>query len=163
MIETRIITDITDIQAARGIRYDVFVLEQDVPLIMEVDARDELPTTIHALMTVDGEPVGTGRLLVNDDEPGRVHVGRLAIRKEHRGKKLGAELMKALEAEAVARLTPDPEVGLISELSAQEYAVPFYEKLGYQVMGRERYLDAGIWHHDMHRVLVAPDQSMSDR
>lgn len=34
-------------------------------------------------------------------------------------------------------------------LSAQESAIGFYRRLGYEVVSGERYLDAGIWHQDM--------------
>lgn len=158
MIDIRVVSDLADIQAARGIRYEVFVIEQQVPLVLEVDARDALPDTIQVLMTIEGKPAGTGRLLPDHDHPGVVHVGRLAVLERYRGQQLGARLLAELEAEAIRQLTPDPSASLISELSAQEYALDFYRKAGYETLGRERYLDAGIWHHDMRKTLIAPVQ-----
>ena len=160
MIETTVIDTLDEIRNARAIRYEVFVLEQHVPLVLEVDARDELPDTIQVLMYVDGEAAGTGRLLPDHAHDGVVHVGRLALRKEFRGRGLGAHLVAALEREAVARLEPDPKVGLVSELSAQEYALEFYRKQGYETLGKPRYLDAGIWHHDMAKQLVPPPETV---
>ena len=40
------------------------------------------------------------------------------------------------------------------ELSAQDQAMPFYERLGYTAYG-DGYLDEGIWHHDAFKVVTA--------
>lgn len=150
MAEFRLVTTLDEKKAARAIRYEVFVQEQQVALPLEIDSRDDLPTTDHILLCVDGELVGTGRLLADPDHAERIHLGRLAIRKPWRGQGWGARLVEALEAHA--QEVYDSET-LICELSAQEYAVGFYKSLGYRLMGRPRYLDAGIWHHDMDKAL----------
>ncbi len=125
-----------------GIRWDVFVEEQDVPLVLEVDARDFLPSTVHLLAVEDGRGVGTARLL--DQGSGRFTVGRVAVLEQERGRGIGAELMKACEE--VARRS-DEQATLV--LDAQVTAVPFYEKLGYRPTSRPVFLDAGIWHQEM--------------
>ncbi|MDO4606603.1 MAG: GNAT family N-acetyltransferase [Bowdeniella nasicola] len=150
MAEFRTVTTVAEQQVARGIRYEVFVQEQKVPLPMEIDSRDDLPTTCQMVLYVDDEPVGTGRLLADPDDAERIHLGRLAIRKAWRGQGWGARLVEALERLAREKYSRET---LICELSAQEYAVGFYENLGYRLMGRPRYLDAGIWHHDMDKPL----------
>ena len=156
MITSTVIETLDQVRAARAISYEVFVLEQRVPLVLEVDARDDYPDTIGVLMSVDGALAGTGRLLPDPSHRGVVHVGRLALRSDFRGQGLGAHLLAALEREATERLAIDPAAGLVSELSAQEYALDFYRKQGYELAGTPRYLDAGIWHHDMAKPLVAP-------
>jgi predicted GNAT family N-acyltransferase len=58
--------------------------------------------------------------------------------------------MLELEAQALGRHGADGSVRV--ELSAQDQAMPFYEKLGYTVFG-DAYLDEGISHHDAYKVI----------
>ena len=147
------------------VRLEVFVGEQAVPFVQEIDARDFLATTIHVLAAgADGAALGAGRLLRDPARPGRVHLGRLAVRRIARGTGLGARLVAALEAAAPTALAPAPGAGapgpavpggagITVVLAAQEQAMGFYERCGYQEVGGGRYLDAGIWHRDMARTL----------
>ena len=157
------------------VRLEVFVGEQAVPFVLEIDARDFLATTIHVLAAgADGAALGAGRLLRDPARPDRVHLGRLAVRRIARGTGLGARLVAALEDAALrgadsaapapggaaavpgdgAGPAPAPGGGGITVvLSAQERAMGFYERCGYRAAGGGRYLDAGIWHRDMARTL----------
>ena len=137
--------------AVADVRLEVFVVEQVVPLALEIDARDEEPTTIHLLASgADGIPLGAGRLLMEPEHPGRVHLGRLAVRSIVRGTGLGARIVAALEQTALSH-SGRPRVEVV--LSAQEQAMGFYERCGYRVLDGRRYLDAGIWHQDMARTV----------
>ena len=139
--------------AVVDVRLEVFVGEQAVPFMLEIDARDEEPTTIHLLASgADGTPLGAGRILLEPEHPVRVHLGRLAVRRIARGTGLGAHVVAALE-EAALRYSGDPSVEVV--LSAQEQAMGFYERCGYRVLNGRRYLDAGIWHQDMARTVSA--------
>ncbi len=100
----------------------------------------------------DGTVVGTGRLLL--DGPGHVHLGRLAVLAEHRGRRVGALLVRAIEALALERHAAGEPPAVEVVLSAQESAMGFYAALGYAAVSGERYLDAGIWHQDMARTLT---------
>lgn len=157
------------------VRLEVFVGEQAVPFVQEIDARDFLATTIHVLAAgADGAALGAGRLLRDPARPDRVHLGRLAVRRIARGTGLGARLVAALEDAALrgadsaapapgggaavpgdgAGPAPAPGgAGITVVLSAQERAMGFYERCGYRAAGGGRYLDAGIWHRDMARTL----------
>ena len=147
------------------VRLEVFVGEQAVPFVLEIDARDFLATTVHVLAVgADGAALGAGRLLRDPVRPGRVHLGRLAVRRIARGTGLGARLVAALEAAAPTALAPAPGAGasgpaipgvagITVVLAAQEQAMGFYERCGYREVGGGRYLDAGIWHWDMARTL----------
>ena len=157
------------------VRLEVFVGEQAVPFVQEIDARDFLATTIHVLAVgADGAALGAGRLLRDPARPDRVHLGRLAVRRIARGTGLGARLVAALEDAALrgaASAAPAPGggaavpgdgagpapapggAGITVVLSAQERAMGFYERCGYRAAGGGRYLDAGIWHRDMARTL----------
>lgn len=154
MIEFRDVEDREDLEKAWEVRHEVFVDEQKVPRGIEVDELDTAPRTAHVLVLDDGVPVATGRVIADDD--GKVHIGRVAVRRRSRGAGLGAALMVRLEARALAEFGVAEESGrlrLAIELSSQEHAMPFYEKLGYSAVSGVRYLDAGIWHQDMARLI----------
>lgn len=135
------------------IRRVVFIDEQQVSPSEEYDGRDELPTTMAMVLRCDGAPAATGRLL--DVGSSVVHLGRLAVLAEHRGRGLGRAMVQALEQLAV-RHQPQR---FTMVLDAQEQAAGFYADLGYTRTQRERFLDAGIWHVEMQRTLP-DDQSV---
>lgn len=139
-----------DLLGQMAVRWDVFVLEQDVPLVLEIDARDFLPTTTQIVaVTPDGRVVGSARLLLDgSDRSGwDFHVGRVAVRKEWRGRGIGELLMRQAAALAQAQV-PGGE-SLTLTLDAQVQAEPFYARLGYKPTPRPHFLDAGILHQEM--------------
>lgn len=152
VLDVRSADGAADLAQAFAIRAEVFVDEQGVPVELERDERDA--GAEHVLVTVDGAPVATGRLVVEDAgyeglDPalGPVgHLGRLAVRAPYRGTGLGAALVAALVERARGR-------GLRAlYLGAQTHAVGFYERLGFVVVG-EVFDDAGIPHRHMVRTL----------
>jgi len=117
--------------AASGIRHEVFVREQNVPVELEMDAFDAV--SIHAL-ALDGETaLGTGRLLPDG------HIGRMAVRREARGAGVGSLLLQALMQAAQRR--GDAAVVLNAQLTARG----FYERHGFAPEGAV-FMDAGIEH-----------------
>ncbi|MFW2513523.1 GNAT family N-acetyltransferase [Demequina sp. SO4-13] len=151
---------------ALEVRFAVFVHEQGVPPEGERDELDDDPRTFHAVAYAgDGSPVGAGRLLAphtdiahgqgtphGNMDPAHPHIGRLAVTSGARGTGAGRALMEFLEAAALERHGAHGHVRV--ELSAQDQAMAFYERLGYTAHG-ERYLDEGIWHHDAYKDLTA--------
>ena len=131
-----------DLRTCQALRRTVFIEEQNVPEADEVDGRDA--GAVHLLATVDGRPVGTARLLVSGDSG---KIGRVCVLAEMRGKGIGARLIEA----AVREFAANPAIAKV-KLSAQISALPFYERLGFTAEG-EDYLDAGIVHRDMFRML----------
>lgn len=125
-----------------ALRRAVFIEEQQIAEADEMDDLDD--SAIHLLATDDGTPVGTARLLI-DGKIGKI--GRICVLKSHRGTGLGAALVEA----SVAHLKTRPGI-TTAKLGAQEYAIPFYEKLGFVGYG-PFYDDAGIPHRDMKRPL----------
>jgi len=120
------------------IRYQVFVDEQKVPIELEIDDND--PLASHVLCHVDGQPVGTGRILLDG------HIGRLAVLKAHRKQGYGNKILDHLELIA-------QEHGLTQVfLNAQVSAIPFYEKRGYKIIS-DVFYDAGIPHQTMRKTL----------
>lgn len=125
---------------AQMVRYEVFVLEQKVPLEMEWDEMDV--SCLHAVAYDEsGQAVGTGRLLPDG------HIGRMAVRQPARGKGIGARMLETLVA--TARQRGDRQV----MLNAQTQAEPFYQRYGFLREGGV-FMEAGIPHIHMRRVLT---------
>ncbi len=121
------------------IRMKVFVDEQNVPADVEVDEYEDVCT--HFVLLDDaGEAAGTVRYRPLED--GLIKVERMAVLKDHRGKKYGYDLMEGVHRHARSA------GHLKSKLGAQVHAIPFYEKLGYEVSSGE-FDDAGIPHKYM--------------
>lgn len=131
-----------DYAAIRAIRFAVFVDEQRVPASLEMDERD--PHCSHVLAFVGGEAVGTGRL----DVARHGKIGRVAVLADVRGSGVGRALMERLH-EIAGRHGLD---GVWCH--AQVAAAPFYERLGYTVVG-DVFDEAGIDHVRMERRLGA--------
>jgi predicted GNAT family N-acyltransferase len=132
-------------RAALAVRRVVFIEEQAVPEALEVDEYDgdpaSLTTALHVIARLDGEAVATGRLLLESDH-GHAHIGRVAVRREHRNRGYGRAVMEALQD--LARQQGFEGI----TLAAQLHAIGFYERLGY--MARDNvFLDAGIEHRWM--------------
>ena len=126
--------------AARRIRFEVFVIEQRVPPELEIDSMD--PLCLHALAWRSaGRFVGTGRLLPDG------HIGRIAVTREERGQGVGSVLLRKLMA--VARERGHPEVELFSQVHAQA----FYQRFGFVAVGLP-FDDAGIAHIAMRATLT---------
>ena len=126
-------------EQAQAIRYQVFVIEQKVPVELEWDEMDA--QCLHALACNEqGQALGTGRLLPDG------HIGRMAVLADARGHGVGSRLLQELMA--AARTRGDAEV----VLSAQLHAEPFYARHGFAREGGE-YMDAGIPHVSMRRRL----------
>lgn len=125
---------------ASSIRFDVFVLEQNVPVELELDEMDA--QSLHALaFDQDGLAVATGRLLPDG------HIGRMAVRRSSRKKGVGAQVLKALTEAAITKGYPEVLLG------AQLHATGFYLRQGFAEFG-EVFMDANIPHIMMRKALV---------
>lgn len=121
-----------------AIRKVVFMDEQKVPYELEIDELEDV--SHHVVGYIDNTPTATARIY--EKYPAAYKIQRVAVLTERRKTGLGKQLMNEIERYAT-------ELGaekLI--LDAQDYAIPFYEKLGYVVEG-EGFMDAGIPHHSM--------------
>lgn len=129
------------------LRTEVFVNEQNVPIELELDEKDNSEHTIHiGYFNVD-ELIGVARLIDMDKEV--IHIGRVAIDKNHRGEGIGHKLILGCEDIAKKVLNRDFNI----ELSAQVYVETFYKKLGYNRINNNIYIDAGIEHIDMKKTI----------
>lgn len=123
------------IEDARKIREEVFVQEQRFN--NEFDKIDD--RAYHVVLYIENNPVATGRTY---KEKNAYHIGRVAVCKAYRNNHLGKIVIEALEGK-IKELQ-----GEIIILSAQKQAIGFYQKQGYQEIGKE-YLDEHCKHIDM--------------
>lgn len=88
-------------------------------------------------------PAGAGRFRTVD---GNGKVERICVLKENRQSGSGKAIMDKIEEHAKKQGLP------ALKLNAQTQAIPFYEKLGYQVISEE-FMDAGIPHRTMKKTI----------
>jgi len=127
---------------AYAIRRRVFIEEQRVPEEIELDADDA--RAFHALATLDGNPIGCGRMLEHGED--EVKIGRMAVLAEYRGTGVGREILRFLMSRARKR-------GMRKAiLHAQLSAEGFYLREGFTPVGGV-FDEAGIAHRKMERDL----------
>jgi predicted GNAT family N-acyltransferase len=123
---------------AQAVRYEVFIVEQNIPVELEWDDMDKV--CLHAVVHDKNDAaIGTGRLLPNG------YIGRMAVRKSMRRTGIGGAILAALMQQSKKR--GDKAV----MLNAQLHAVPFYTRHGFVPEGEE-FPDAGIPHIRMRHV-----------
>ena len=133
-----------DRSAAMQIRMEVFVEEQQVPPELEPDEYDAAALHMITTSPETGEAVATARIV--DKGNGMAKIGRVAVRKAWRGKRIGDTLMR------FALQTATDNGFTMAALDAQTYVIPFYERLGFVAEG-PIFDDAGIPHRHMRRPL----------
>ena len=141
-IVVKLVETEAEMEAAMGVRFRVFVAEQAVPAEEELDDADA--TASHAVAICQGQVVGTGRLVQQDD--GDAQIGRMAVDQTWRRRGIGDQILRFLEEEARAQ-------GMRRcVLHAQEYVKGFYAAHGYQEQG-ETFLEVNIPHIEMRKEL----------
>ncbi|HHN77242.1 MAG TPA: GNAT family N-acetyltransferase [Phycisphaerales bacterium] len=125
-----------------GAGYDFESFRRDYPY--EDTAEHFVAVTTH---TNAGSPVevviGTALLIPDHPEPGRGKVTQVAVDPQRQGEGIGRRLMVTLESHAFGAL------GLREVYChAQNTAMGFYQRLGWQIEGDE-FIEAGIPHHKM--------------
>ena len=115
-------------EVAKEIRQKVFVDEQG--FTVEFDEKDEI--AVHLVIFDDVTPIATCRIF-KDYEQDFYVLGRLAVLKEYRGKKLGSVLLS--EAKKYIK----EKGGKCIVLHAQQRVVDFYKKSGFAEFGDVEY------------------------
>lgn len=136
------IEETDDIGACHAIRRVVFIEEQGVSEVEELDNLDD--GALHFLARIGDANVGTARVILVGDT---VKIGRVCVLKEHRGKGFGAQIITQI----LDQFSGHSAV-MRAKLGAQTHAIEFYRRLGFEAFG-PIYLDAGIEHRDMVCVL----------
>lgn len=131
-----------ELNEAFGVREQVFVKEQGVPLENEMDEYD---AHCEHILIYDGKtPVGAGRLRLVD---GMAKLERVCVLASHRKLGLGRLIVNALENKAKEKGLPQ------AKLHGQLYAEMFYEKLGYERVSADVFIEEGIPHISMMKKL----------
>jgi predicted GNAT family N-acyltransferase len=107
----------------KPIRYQVFIVEQQVPEDEEWDGDEFI--AIHALAFENNLPIATGRLIINEADPANAKIGRMAVLENHRLQGYGRAILKKL-------IELGKEKGVqVFTLHAQVSAISFYASEGF--------------------------------
>ncbi|MGM0599815.1 MAG: GNAT family N-acetyltransferase [Candidatus Rifleibacteriota bacterium] len=129
-----------EFELAMRVRYRVFVNEQKVPEELEKDEFDDLAWHVVALK--GKEPVATGRVYKDAENPSVAILGRVAVLPEHRHQGMGRRVVKKLIEKA-------NELGCTRiDIHAQCLVEAMYKKLGFITVGPV-FDEAGIDHVPM--------------
>lgn len=150
-IQGRFKTAQDDLSEIFEIRREVFIKEQHKTEAQEFDDYDKdaifcvLYEENHSSTDKKQRPIATGRLVLLED--GKYKIGRIAVKKEYRGKQYGDMLVKMLVNKAFMSGAKEVYVG------AQIQAIGFYKTIGFKEIGEE-YIEANIPHIEM---VLVPD------
>lgn len=122
------------------VRRAVFQTEQGVDAAIDFDGLDE--TAQHIIVSDHETPIGTARIRYLSEQLAKIE--RVAVLSTYRKKGVGRHIMQA----AIAFLDHQgiPEI----KLHAQREVIAFYQKLGFELQGKEFY-EANILHVVMSR------------
>ena len=134
-ITVKLVESDWELEEAFSIRRTVFIEEQNVPEVIELDSFDK--TAAHILAFDREKPVGTARWRSAGNG---IKLERFAVLKEFRGMGIGKLLVQFI----MEHLGSDKRI----YLHAQESVVAFYEKFDFQVQG-ELFSEADIPHRQM--------------
>ncbi len=132
----------SELSAALALRERIFCGEQGVSFEADQDGRDLEAT--HIVAVDDGVVIGTCRLLFRGPV---ARLGRLAVVRDRRGDGVGAEILG--EADRIASEAGSESIAL----HAQTYALPLYERAGYETYG-PTFVEEGIEHVAMEKRLA---------
>lgn len=125
-----------------AIRKDVFIKEQHISPAIEIS--DEDNSYHFVIYSKENEPMATCRLKQLDSKTFKLQ--RFAVRCSYRKKAIGTMLIQAVEAFTIKTGASD------IVLSAQEHALPFYLKQGYDLTGQP-FEEIGIPHYPLSKSL----------
>lgn len=133
---------VDDIKECLAIRKEVFGGEQQFLVAGSENLEDKDAIFVLAYETNEqGEenPVATGRLIFLENW---FKIGRIAVKKECRGKHYGDFVVRMLLEKAFSMGAKEVFVG------AQAHAISFYERIGF-VKQEEEYYEDGVYHLTM--------------
>lgn len=127
------------------LRERVFVVEQGISSVEEIEASDAWDTTVHLWLEDDGRPVSVLRVLYDAPE---ISIGRVATDAEHRGKGLSGVLIRAALREIEQAQAGSDQPARPIQLHAQAHLEGWYARFGFVREG-EVFQEAGIPHVSM--------------
>jgi len=125
------------------LRVAVFVVEQDCPY-QEVDEKDRQSFHLFG-KAANGEVIAVTRILPKEVSYDEISIGRVALKKEYRGKGIADKLMIETLQFIENEFGKQP-----IRISAQTYLLNYYNKHGFKQVG-EDYLEDNIPHIEMLR------------
>lgn len=130
MITTKWLNGNEDLTDSFYVRRKVFIDEQKIDESLEFNGTDDNAYIL--VVYEDDKPIGTGRIIIDNNE---YLLGRIAVLKEERGKKIGDLVVRKL-------IKKSCEMGADKQyVHAQIRAKGFYETLGFNAYGNEYYED----------------------
>lgn len=138
MIVAEIVKGSKTLEIQYEIRKKVFIDEQHVDEQIERDHYDMISD--HVIVYEDNIPVGTGRLILQDN---KYLIGRIAVLKQYRGKRYGDLIVRKLVDHGFR------QGALRIEVHSQVQVVPFYKNIGFKEFGDE-FIEANIKHISMY-------------
>jgi len=134
-IKVQIVANAEEMEIVRDIRHQVFIVEQNVPQLVEINQFEE--SARYLLATLDGQFVGTARWRKTTKG---IKLERFAVLQEKRtygvGRALVEFMLEQIKNEAVVYL------------HAQDHVISFYKKFGFQPVG-DYFYEGGISHQEM--------------
>ena len=143
MLEFKLVYGQDGYQLAKSTCEAVFMQEQGIGF--DYDEIDD--AAWHIIGYDAAKPIAAARLFQKGE--GVFVIGRMAVLPEYRKQYIGDTLMRVLEDKAVQLK------GYMIEVAAQERAIGFYEKEGYEKSG-ERFTEADLPHQRMIKDLAHP-------
>lgn len=129
-----------DLDLAKNIRYEVFVIGQNVPAEEEIDAFED--ESFHFLALKDGQPCGAARWRYTEKG---IKLERFAVLDQFRGCGIGS----ALVASVLEDISSNPKSReKLLYLHAQISAMRLYSKFGFKQVG-ELFQECDIDHYEM--------------
>jgi len=123
------------------LRIEIFVVEQDCPY-QEVDEKDRQSFHLFG-RTENDKIIAVTRILPHGISYNEISVGRVALKKEYRGKRIADQLMEESFKFIKNEFGEQP-----IRISAQQYLLNYYRKHGFKQVG-EMYLEDNIPHLEM--------------
>lgn len=131
---------VEEIYKILALRNKVFIVEQKCAYL---DCDDKDLNSYHLFCEEDGEVVAYLRILEKGVSYDEISIGRVVVRKNHRGKGISREMMlKAIEF--IENTLKEYTI----KIQAQVYLLDFYRSLGFKAVSEE-YLEDNIPHIDM--------------
>ncbi|KZL90421.1 GNAT family N-acetyltransferase [Clostridium magnum] len=131
---------IEEIYKILALRNKVFIVEQEC---VYLDCDDKDLNSYHLFSEENGEVVAYLRILEKGVSYDEISIGRVVVKKNHRGKGISREMMlKAIEF--IENTLKEDTI----KIQAQVYLLDFYSSLGFKAVSEE-YLEDNIPHIDM--------------
>jgi predicted GNAT family N-acyltransferase len=139
-IQVRKIRETDDLEIAKKIRYEVFVIGQNVPAEEEIDDYED--ASFHFLATLNGSPAGAARWRFTENG---IKLERFAVLEKYRHKGVGSALVEEVLKDIEAH--PDSK-GKKQYLHAQLSAMRLYSRYGFRQVG-SMFRECDIDHYKM--------------